>query len=99
MSTAEGSVVKEILNCIRAVCEKQRQLSSVAITQRERFIEETHETLEEVKINLCNLASMLVTAPISGRIFLPSPADYVSEETTMKSLCMQLGRTVASVNQ
>jgi hypothetical protein len=26
MSTAEGSVVKEILNCIRAVCEKQRQL-------------------------------------------------------------------------
>jgi hypothetical protein len=40
MSTAEGSVVKEILNCIRAVCEKQRQLSSVDITQRDLFIEE-----------------------------------------------------------
>ena len=100
MSTVEGSVVKEILKCIRVVCEKQLQLSaSATTTQRERFIEETRETLEEVKINLCNLASMLVTAPITGRIFLPSPADYVSEETVMRSLCTQLGRTVASVNQ
>lgn len=92
MATVEGSVVKEILKCIRAVCEKQRLLSSVTDAQREGFLEETRETLEEVKIDLCNLASLLVTAPITGRMFLPSPADYVSDETVMKSLCTQLGR-------
>ena len=54
-------------------------------------VEELREMLEDVKIDLCRLASLLVTAPITGRIFLPLPAAYVSAEDAQKSLRAQLG--------
>ena len=49
-------------------------------TTHSKFVEDTRELLEDVKIDLCNLASRLVTAPITGRMFLPLPVDYVSPE-------------------
>ena len=102
MASIEGNVVQSILKCIRMVSEKQQLLSSLheqrgfkdCNTTRSKFVEDTRELLEDVKIDLCNLASRLVTAPITGRMFLPLPVDYVSTEDAHKSLHAQLGLDV-----
>ena len=56
----------------------------------EKMLESAIEVLEELKITLCNMASLLVTAPITGRMFLPQPAEFVNEEMIMNSLSAQL---------
>jgi hypothetical protein len=106
MASIEGNVVQSILKCIRMVSEKQMLLSSISLQEqrgcklldcnatRSKFVEDTRELLEDVKIDLCNLASCLVTAPITGRMFLPLPVDYVSPEDAQKSLHAQLGLDV-----
>ena len=52
--------------------------------------EKTHEVLEDVKIALTNMLSLLVTAPITGRMFLPLPINFLSEEEIAASLCTQM---------
>jgi hypothetical protein len=104
MASIEGNVVQSILKCIRMVSEKQQLLSSLheqrgckvpdCNATRSKFVEDTRELLEDVKIDLCNLVSRLVTAPITGRMFLPLPVDYVSTEDAHKSLHAQLGLDV-----
>lgn len=99
MTSIEGNVVDAILKCIRMVCEKQASMSAAqggdakaaSVDAKAASVEELREMLEDVKIDLCRLASLLVTAPITGRIFLPLPAAYVSAEDAQKSLRAQLG--------
>lgn len=86
----EGSIVKEILKCVCAVSESQRRLSSAGDVPSEKMLESAIEALEELKITLCNMASLLVTTPITGRMFLPQPADFVNDEMIMNSLSAQL---------
>lgn len=92
MTSVEGNVVDAILKCIRMVSEKQAAMSAAqGGDAKATSVEELREMLEDVKIDLCRLASLLVTAPITGRIFLPLPAAYVSAEDAQKSLRAQLG--------
>jgi hypothetical protein len=96
MTSIEGNVVDAILKCIRMVSEKQASMSAAqggaaSVDAKAASVEELREMLEDVKIDLCRLASLLVTAPITGRIFLPLPAAYVSAEDAQKSLRAQLG--------
>ena len=95
MTSIEGNVVDAILKCIRMVSEKQASMSAALPSQgvdaKATSVEELREMLEDVKIDLCRLASLLVTAPITGRIFLLLPAAYVSAEDAQKSLRAQLG--------
>jgi hypothetical protein len=105
LASIEGIVVQSILKCIRMVSEKQMLLSSIQEqlgckvldwnAMRSKFVEDRSELLEDVKIDLCNLASRLVTAPITGHMFLQLPVDYVSPEDTQKSLHAQLGLDVS----
>jgi hypothetical protein len=104
MASIGGNVVQSILKCIRVVSEKQMLLSSIQDQQGSKvldcnatlskFTDDVRELLEDIKIDLCNLASCLVTDPITGRMFLPLPMDYVSPEDSQKSLHAQLGLDV-----
>ena len=49
------------------------------------------DALEEVTVALCNLLALLITAPISGRMFVPLPASHFSAEAKELSLREQLG--------
>ena len=86
MTSVEGNVIEAILKCIRMVSEKQERLEAGGAEASG-----VRETLEDVRIELCRLASLLVTAPITGRMFLPLPGAYVSAEDAQKSLRSQLG--------
>ena len=104
LASIEGIMVQSILKCIHMVSEKQMLLSSIqeqlgckvldCNATCSKFVEDRRKLLEDVKIDLCNLTSRLVTAPITGRMFLPLPVDYVSPEDTQKSLHAQLGLDV-----
>jgi hypothetical protein len=104
MDSIEGNVEQSILKCIHMVSEKQMLLSSIqesrccetldCNTTHSKLMENTRELLEDVKNDLCNLASRLVTARITGRMFLPLPKDYVSPADAQKSLHSQLGLVV-----
>jgi hypothetical protein len=91
MSAVEGSLGTAMLRCIGTISESQKRLSALTPQQHERLLEDTHEILEDVRISLCNMLSLLVTAPITGRMFLPLPADSLSDQTIEASLCAQLG--------
>lgn len=49
---------------------------------------ETHgkECLEDMHTHLCELLSKMITAPLTGRVFLPSPEHYVSSRERLQSL-------------
>jgi len=90
MTAAEDNVVDSILKCIRLVEEKHAMLG-VKDKSTKDVIEDARELLFDVRIALCRLASALVTAPITGRIFLPLPTSYVTPEEAQTSLRLQLG--------
>ena len=87
---AEDNVVDSILKCLRLVEEKQAALRATD-KGAAAALEDAREVLFDVHIALCRLASALVTAPITGRIFLPLPASYVTPEEAQASLRLQLG--------
>ena len=80
-----------MLKCIESVCERQKKLSALPPTEHLRLRDELHEILEDVKIYLCKMLSLLVTAPVTGRMFIPLPDEYLSEETITQSVYAQLG--------
>jgi hypothetical protein len=90
MTAVEDNVVDSILKCIRLVEQKQAALAAKD-KSTEAAIEDARELLFDVHIALCRLASALVTAPITGRIFLPLPSSYVTPEEAQVSLRSQLG--------
>jgi len=90
MTTVEDNVVDSILKCIRLVEEKHAMLGATE-KNTEAALEDARELLFDVRIALCRLASALVTAPITGRMFLPLPASYVTPEEAQASLRLQLG--------
>jgi hypothetical protein len=90
MTAVEDNVVDSILKCIRLVEEKHAKLG-VKDKSTKDVIEDARELLFDVRIALCRLASALVTAPITGRIFLPLPTSYVTPEEAKTSLRLQLG--------
>ncbi|NBX17957.1 MAG: hypothetical protein EBR09_11385 [Proteobacteria bacterium] len=90
MSGVENNVMDSVLQCIRLLAEKQRVLAKND-KGMESLNKEIQEVLFDVHIALCRLASTLVTAPITGRMFLPLPQSYVTPEEQQESLCAQLG--------
>lgn len=48
--------------------------------------EQTQERFNDVHVHLCELMSAMIASPLTGRIFLPTPEEYVDEETRAQSL-------------
>lgn len=90
MAETDANVINSILHCLRLIEQKQELLAKDGKC-KESSPESVKEVLFDVHIALCKLASVLVTAPITGRMFLPLPQSYVSHEEQQESLRAQLG--------
>lgn len=100
MTSVRNNVVSEILECIKILNSKKKQLDQISCTDScnnnsnakktcpiKAFCIDTFMELDEA---LSSLASSLITAPISGRMFIPLPPAYVTQEEKDKSLSKQL---------
>jgi hypothetical protein len=75
MTSCKGNVVEAVMQRISKCKEHQsvlRQLPADEEQVRERAL----DMLEDIEHELCNLAAMFITAPISGRIFTPLPHEH-----------------------
>jgi hypothetical protein len=75
MTSCKENVVEAVLQRISKCKEHQsvlRQLPADEEQVRERAL----DMLEDIEHELCNLAAMFITAPISGRIFTPLPHEH-----------------------
>jgi hypothetical protein len=89
MTSCKGNVVQAVLQAIERCDEHARtlrQLPPDAESVRERAL----DIVQDLEQQLCQLAAMFITAPISGRIFTPLPHEYVSEAERVLSLEEQM---------
>jgi len=90
MASVRGNVVENVLECMQVV-DKHVQGIKNSKEQGEALKAYCTDALEEITIALCKLLGLLITAPISGRMFVPLPSSQVSAEAREKSLQEQLG--------
>lgn len=89
MTSCKGNVVQAVLQAIKRCDEHARtlrQLPPDAESVRERAL----DIVQDLEQQLCQLAAMFITAPISGRIFTPLPHDHVSDAERVHSLESQM---------
>jgi hypothetical protein len=89
MTSCKGNVVEAVLQRISKCGEHQavlRQLPADAEQLRERAL----DMLQDIEHDLCELAAIFITAPMSGRIFTPLPHEHTSEQVLVESLHAQM---------
>ena len=92
MANTNGNVVEHVLQCMQVVDKHMNKIRDSS-TQGETLKELCVDALEEVTVALCKLLGLLITAPISGRMFVPLPASHFDAAAKKKSLQEQLGDT------
>lgn len=91
-----NNVVSEILQCIKIFNLKQVELERLickeSVINKKECCVKTFclDAFLELDEALSSLASHLITAPITGRMFIPLPPAYVTQEEKDKSLSQQL---------
>ena len=92
MANTSGNVVEHVLECMQVVDKHMNNIRNSS-TQGDTLKELCMDALEEVTVALCKLLGLLITAPISGRMFVPLPASHFDAAAKKKSLEEQLGDT------
>jgi len=87
MTNISRNVLSDVLRCVQRCGEHQKTL---AAGDRESAQQLAIDMLQDMEIELCNLAASLVTAPISGRIFIPLPPEYTDKQVQADSMHAQL---------
>jgi hypothetical protein len=90
MTNVSRNLVNDVLQCIKHCSEKQEELKRMPARNDEALRIRALDMLKDIEINLCNLAACFVTAPMSGRLFIPLPCEYVDEATAQQSRAAQL---------
>lgn len=92
MTNISRNVVNDVLRCIELCSAKQNALAVMQCKHEEATGIKQHaqDMLIDIEIALCNLAASFVTAPMSGRLFLPVPNEYIDETTAHESRFAQL---------
>lgn len=90
MTNISRNVVNDVLRCVRRCSEHQTTLAGLAPKDKETAQALALDMLKDMEIELCNLAASLVTAPISGRMFIPLPTEYVDRQVQAESMHAQL---------
>jgi hypothetical protein len=89
MTSCKANVVEAVLHRISKCGQHQevlRQLPADAEQLRERVM----DMLQDIEQELCELAAIFITAPMSGRIFTPLPHEHTSEQKLLESLHAQM---------
>ena len=92
MANTSGNVVEHVLECMQVVDKHMTNIRN-SNKKDETLKELCVDALEEVTVALCKLLGLLITAPISGRMFVPLAASHFDAAAKEKSLQEQLGDT------
>jgi hypothetical protein len=92
MTNISRNVVNDVLQCIARCTEKQEALKRLPARHEEAVAlkQQADDMLKDIEIDLCNLAASFVTAPMSGRLFIPLPCEFVDEQAAQESVVAQL---------
>ena len=92
MTNVSRNVVNDVLRCLARCAEKQEALARLPARHDEAAAvkQQAEDALRDLEIDLCNLAASFVTAPMSGRMFVPLPNEYVSEAAARESRHAQM---------
>jgi hypothetical protein len=92
MTNVSRNVVNDVLRCIARCVEKQEALAQLPARHEEAAAvkQQAEDALRDLEIDLCNLAASFVTAPMSGRMFVPLPNEYVGEAAALESRHAQM---------
>ncbi len=92
MTNISRNVVNDVLKSIECCTQKQKTLARFQARHEEAVTLKllVEDMLKEIEIDLCNLAASFITAPMSGRLFIPLPSEFVDEKVAQESLVAQL---------
>jgi hypothetical protein len=92
MTNVSRNVVNDVLRCIARCEEHQQQLARLPARGEESAVLKlkAEDMLKDMEIELCNLAASFVSAPMSGRMFVPLPNEYTGETVAHESRHAQL---------
>ena len=92
MTNISQNVVSEVLLCIKKCTEKQTELACMPARQQETIDlnMRAEDMLQDLEVHLRKMAASLATAPMSGRMFIPLPSEFVSEEQAYESRHAQM---------
>lgn len=90
MTNVSRNVLNDVLHCVKRCSEHQSTLAGLTAKERETAQQLALDMLKDMESELCNLAASLVSAPISGRMFIPLPPEYVDKQMQVDSMHSQL---------
>lgn len=89
MTSCKGNVLEVVLKSIDS-CEKHALTLQQHRADAQQLRESALDMLKDLEQQLCELAAIFITAPISGRIFTPLPHEHLSEAEQVLSLEEQM---------
>jgi hypothetical protein len=89
MTSCKGNVVEAVLQSIRKCGEHEATLSHLP-PDAEQLRERAIDMLQDIEQQLCELAAIFITAPMSGRIFTPLPHEHTDAQQQLESLHAQM---------
>lgn len=79
----------EILKFVNWFIQKQTQDSSQNQSEIKEFLDDIHT-------KLCSLMTAMIASPLSGRMFLPMPREYLADDVIQRQLNDSLGIEISS---
>jgi hypothetical protein len=98
MTNISRNVLNDVIRCIERCTEHKLALSELGRVHGGNeavlpVLQRAQDMILDMEIELCKLAASLVTAPISGRMFIPLPPEYISKQAQTTSMHAQLRPT------
>ena len=93
MTHMQDNVVQHLLNALQVLETHAQTLNNMphnTVDKANAKHAHMQDMLEEINILLCNLVSVMVTAPITGRMFIPLPQSKTTARAAEESMHMQL---------
>ena len=91
MTNVQDNIVEHVLECI--------SLLDTYTAKYQKIGEQEHinrgsvlDMLEEISILLCKLLATMITAPITGRMFIPLPSSKFNTDDVHSSLQKQMSQ-------
>ena len=93
MTHMQDNIVQHVLNAIQVLETHAHTLEHMPHNTVDKAVAKhahVQDMLQEINILLCNLVSVMVTAPITGRMFIPLPQSKTTSKAAEESMQMQL---------
>ena len=92
MTHVARNVVNDVLRCLVRCEALQASIARLPARHADavELQQQAADAFQQMEIDLCDLVSSFIGAPMSGRMFLPLPPEYVSADAAQESLHAQL---------